>query len=169
MNPMKMLLLAGAGYLAYTYFVHPQAAAGTTTTAGTAPPPPSTGTGAQNPAAQTVGASTGPTGGNACSSTPAPDNMTLMRAATNPAWVGPAGNYCQNAWQWNYWRQQYQIQVVGNATPDPATTQPAFDDITNPSTNITAAEYQALLSRKGLSGLRYAPILPYGGWSALTH
>lgn len=168
MNPMKLILLAGAGYLVYTAVIAPHAAASAVATGSAAPPPPSTGTGAQNPAAQPAGNTT-PTGNNACSMTPVPSNDALMRAATNPAWIGPVGNYCQNAWQWNWFRDQYQRVVIGNPNPDPANTQVAFDDITDPRTNITAAEYHALLARKGLSGLRYAPILPYGGWSALTH
>lgn len=166
MKPIQMLLLAGAGYLVYSSLSGGSLFGGTTPAVGSnAPPPPSTGTGPQNPAAQPAGHTT-PTGNNACSMTPVPDDMTLMRAAINPAWIGPAGNYCQNAWQWNYWREQYQARVGG--MPERA-QQTAFDDITDPKTNITAAEYHALLARKGLSGLRYAPILPYGGWSRMTH
>lgn len=168
MEPMKLLLLAGAGYLVYSAMTSQDAYPAATYPAtggsgGTTPPPSTTPTGSQNPAAQPPVA-TQPV--SQCSSTPAPSNDALMRAAINRDWIGPVGNYCQNAHQWNYWRQQFQATVGGYPN---AAQQTAFDDITDPNKNITAAEYHALLSRKGLSGLRWAPKLPRGGWQAITH
>lgn len=167
MNPMKLILLAGAGYLAYS-FLNQQghAATATGTGAGANVPPPSTTTASQNPAAQPAGPATTSAPSSACSMTPVPTDDALMRAAINKDWIGPVGNYCQNAWQWNWWRQQYVARNGGFADRAQQTT---FDDITDPRINITAAEYHALLARKGLSGLRWVPTLPYGGWNRLVH
>jgi len=59
--------------------------------------------------------------------------------------------------QWNW----YRAQALGVAQPDPATFQG------DPSVPVSVTAYLAALKTAGLSGLGWAPVLPYStAWSA---
>lgn len=85
-----------------------------------------------------------------------PDDSLLMRAATNRAWTGPVGSYAMTIDQWNWYRNEYQKQVIHNPNPDPGLYQPSLDDVVDPAhrwDRITVDAYHSLLARKGLEGL----------------
>jgi len=156
---MKYLMIAGAAYLVYWYLTQ-------TPTTPTVPkslvlPAADTGRvvapGASYPSLTTMHAAitSGTNAGFA-----KPSDEVLMLAAMFPDMTVSAGSYKMNVHQWNWYRTKYQTDKAGNPNPDPNTYSPSLDDITDPNKGITANEYHALLSQKGLSGLGWTPIVP---------
>lgn len=167
---IKYAMIAGAAYLVYWYLTRTPTtqAAGSGQNIQTGPhiatqaeidamnrggqvAAPGTGTATSTGTVATGGTNAGFT---------KPSDEHLARAATNSAWAGEAAGYKMNVHQWNWYRTLYQTSVAGNANPDPNVYSPAMDDITDPNIGITAEDYHALLSRKGLSGLGWTPIVP---------
>lgn len=155
---MKWVLLAVAGYLVYNYMQQQTATA--TQPSGAAPPPgKAPPVNAELPRSTEPPAYGAPTEGR-------PNDRVLMRAATNANWARDAGDYKMGIDHWNWYRTQYQIQVVGDSNPPADIFQPALDDVVAPErrwAGHTAEEYHELLRAKGLSGLGWNARIPYSG------
>jgi hypothetical protein len=94
-----------------------------------------------------------------------PSDSDLMAAAYDPAQAGKTGAYKLNFHQWNWYRMQAAIAATGTYSAEKH--QPAWDGIVDPETQVTAAEYQAQLARRGLAGMSgWSSGYSMGGWSS---
>lgn len=139
------VLIAGAAYIAYEYFIAPAAA---TTTTGTTPPATTTGT-------------------TPVTSTPAPGVAYVAPSLTQQlATLAGPGVTSLNADQWNYYYTSATPQGLGQSAIANFNTiffpngRPA-DSTQNPQ--MTAAQFVAAIGNPGLSGLSgrgYTRVIP---------
>lgn len=146
MNPLQLLLIAGAGYLAWRYYSD---GAGTTTppTAGT----PSGSTGNTGTNTTPTGGSGGGNGGSGGGSSTTVDIEDVKAAAAGgdltAVAAADAANVRLNIDQWNFYRE---VSGAAAISPD---AMPGLIGSSNRGDLILASEYRARLAANGLAGL----------------
>lgn len=173
---MKYAIIAGGAYLLYVYLknsglwdqwfgvAHPAVApTGATTTPAVTTHPTQTPEQIAAAAAASAAAVTAAVNANATAVTAAVDQQYLERAAANSNWTAEAKGAKLTWDQWNWYLQKF---AVTNGTPPQPIYGPEDVGLADRNSLLTADQYHALKSAKGLAGLGgMAPMLPYGGWA----